>query len=104
MGLQGAFGDRGATGGILLNGITRCVSPMRLPQHPMDHANHRARWHHWRTGLGPRLPPRCYAARARRPSFWPRGRDTGACAANQLLELTALSFGQLELLRSILAG
>ena len=54
----GASGDRGAIRVILLNGITPGVSPMRLPQHPMDHAHKRARKHHWAVGLGPWMLPR----------------------------------------------
>ena len=40
---------------ILLNGITTSVSPMVLSQHPMDHAQERARGTNAKSGLGPRV-------------------------------------------------
>ena len=47
---------------ILLNGITRGrVSPVTMPQESPGHANTRAAEHHWRFGLGSRMPVRLYA-------------------------------------------
>ncbi len=84
---------------ILLNGITQSVSPMRLSQHPLDHANKRA---YTSTIDRPVSVPGClrlqsYENRAANPSFLGRCPDPISYFANKpvnpsMRPFTALAF------------
>jgi len=62
------------------------VSPLQSPEHPIGHANKRARpQHHWRFGHSPRMPGHCTQRVGQHSVSGLTSRDSITYDANKLL-------------------
>jgi hypothetical protein len=74
------------------------VSPLQSPEHPMGHANKRARQqHHWRFGHSPRMPGHCTQRVGQHSVSGLTSRDSITYYANNRFERTALRANRLML-------